>query len=94
MVLPQGLANVLIKLKMSTVDYVPAIYNVPVAVLRWTVPGKMFDLVGDYSFLRTAASSVTIFTVILAIYLIIKALSLPEINRFKTSRIWFKSIIE
>lgn len=64
-------------LRYSSIDYIPAVYTVPEKVLKMAVDGKIYDLMGDYSFLRTAASSITILIVILLVFLILKALSLP-----------------
>jgi hypothetical protein len=90
MIVPPSLNNALEALQYSTINYFPAIYEVPEAVLKFTVPGKMYDLLGDFSFLRTAASSVTLFFLLICTYLILKALSLPEINRFKQIRLRVK----
>lgn len=77
MTLPPELTKILVSLRISTIDFIPAIYTIPEKVLKMTVDGKIYDLIGDYSFLRTAASSITIFIVILLVFLILKALSLP-----------------
>lgn len=94
MVIPPALNNVLMNLKYSTVSYIPALYPVPDAVLKFNVPNKLYDVIGDYSFLRTAASSLTLFVVLILIYLVIKALSLPEINRSKDFRLQMKNLID
>jgi hypothetical protein len=77
MALPPELSKVLMALRYSTVDYIPSIYTLQEAVLKFTVPGKVYDAIGDYSFLRTAASSVTVLIVMILVFLILKALSLP-----------------
>jgi hypothetical protein len=77
MILPPALTKVLMKLQYSTLNYIPAIYPVPEAVLRVSVSGKLFDLIGDYSFLRNAGASITLFFILLILYLILKVLSIP-----------------
>ena len=94
MVIPPALNNVLMSLKHSSLTYIPAIYPIPSAVLKFNVPSKLYDVIGDYSFLRTAASSITLFVVLILIYLIIKALSLPEINKSKDFRLKMKHLID
>lgn len=74
--MPPALTKTLMNLQYSTVNYLPAIYPVPEAVLKLTLTGKIFDLIGDYSFLRTAASSITLFFISIIIYLILKAMTL------------------
>lgn len=88
--LPPEFTKVLTNLRYSTLDYVPSIYPQPEVVLKWTVSGKVYDLLGDYSFLRNAGASITILFVVLIIFLVLKALSLPEINKSKTVRLWIK----
>jgi hypothetical protein len=63
-------------------------------VLKFTVSGKIYDLLGDFSFLRNAAASVTVLAVMLLVFLTLKVLSLPEINKFKRIRLWIKAFID
>ena len=63
-------------------------------MLRDTVPGKIFDVCGDYSFLRNAGFAFTPLVVILFLWLLVKLLSIPEINRFKNFRIWCVKTLE
>jgi hypothetical protein len=58
-------------------------YSVPTALLRVTVSGKEYDAIGDLSFLRNGGFALTIIVVILTIWILLKLLSVPEINRFK-----------
>ena len=92
--LPPEITKLFIELRYSTVDYIPSIYPIEEAVLKTAVTGKVYDLLGDYSFLRTAASSMTVIIVMVLVFLILKALSLPEINRSKTARLWVKNFID
>ena len=92
--LPPEFTKVLMSLRYSTVDYLPSIYPVPEAVLKLNVSGKVYDLLGDYSFLRNASSSITILVVLILIFLVLKALSLPEINKIKSVRLWVKNFID
>jgi len=94
MALPPELTKILIGLKYSTLDYIPSLYTAPEVSLRSNVPGKLYDLVGDFSFLRNAASTITLTVIIVTIFLILKLLSLPEINRFKNSRVWIRELID
>ena len=92
--LPPQITKLLMELKYSPVDYIPSIYPIQASVLKTAVSGKVYDLLGDYSFLRTAASSITVIVVMILVFFILKALSLPEINKFKTSRLWVKNFID
>jgi hypothetical protein len=94
MTLPPELTTIFTQLRYSTVDYVPSLYPIQEAVLKITVTGKVYDAIGDYAFLRTASSSITVLVVMILVFLILKALSLPEINRFKTARLWVKNLID
>jgi hypothetical protein len=58
------------------------------------VPGKIYDLIGDFSFLRNAASTITLVVIIVGSFLVLKLLSLPEINKFKKSRVWIRELID
>jgi hypothetical protein len=58
-------------------------YSVPKAVLRGTVSGKEYDAIGDLSFLRNGGFALTVIVVMLIIWILLKILSVPEINRFK-----------
>lgn len=94
MTLPPELSKVLIALRWSTLNYLPTVYEVPDAVLRDNVPGKIFDVCGDYSFLRNAGFAFTPLIIILVMWLLIKLLSIPEINRFKNFRLWCFNTLE
>jgi hypothetical protein len=83
MVLPPKFLSVMQAIRYSTLSYLPNIYSVPDAVLRETVPGKIFDMLGDYSFLRNAGFALTPFAVILLAWSILKVLSIPEVNKNK-----------
>ena len=54
MILPPQLSKSLLSLRYSILYYLPCIYTVPDAVLRDTFTGKVYDGIGDLSFLRTA----------------------------------------
>ena len=90
MTLPPQFNKILFNLRYSTIDYIPSIYALPEAVLKMTVDGKVYDLIGDYSFLRTAAASMTLLVVVLLVFLVLKLLSLPEVNKSKSLRLWAK----
>ena len=90
MTLPPQLSKVLLALKWSTLNYLPNIYPVPAVVLRNTVTGKVYDAVGDLSFLRTAGFMFTPLAVILVFWIVLKILSVPEINTRKNVRMWCK----
>ena len=94
MTLPPELSKVLIALQWSTLNYLPTLYSVPDKVLRDTVPGKLYDVIGDYSFLRTGGFALTPLVVIIVLWLLIKLLSVPEINRWKVFRIWCKHMLD
>ena len=59
MTLPPQLSKVLLAFKFSTLNYLPTMYSVPSAVLRDTVTGKVYDAIGDLSFLRNAGFAFT-----------------------------------
>ena len=63
-------------------------YEVPKAVLRNTVPGKIYDVCGDFSFLRNAGFAFTPLVLIIIVWLLLKLVTVPEINRFKKFRGW------
>ena len=90
MILPPELSKVLVGLRWSTLDYLPELYPVPEVVYRETTPGKIFDVLGDFSFLRNAGFALTPLAVIVLAWIILKILSVPEVNRFKNARIWCK----
>ena len=94
MTLPPELSKVLIAFRYSTLYYLPTMYDVPTAVLKDTVPGKVYDVIGDYSFLRTAGFAFTPLAVIIFVWIIMKILTVPEINRFKNFRIWCTDTLE
>lgn len=77
MTLPPELTTIFTELRYGTVDYVPSLYPIQEAVLKTTVTGKVYDAIGDYAFLRTASSSITVLVVMILVFLILKALSLP-----------------
>ncbi len=58
------------------------------------MPGKIYDLIGDFSFLRNAASTITLVVIIVGSFLVLKLLSLPEVNKFKKSRVWIRELID
>lgn len=92
--LPPQLTKVLMELRYSTLDYIPSVYPIPEAVLKFGVVGKVYDLLGDYAFLRNAASSVTVIVLLVLVFLVLKTLSLPEVNRSKAVRLWVKAVID
>lgn len=94
MILPPQLSKVLLAFRFSTLSYLPTMYPIPTAVLRQTVTGKLFDAIGDYSFLRNAGFALTPLAVIVGLWIVVKLLSIPEINRFKDFRIWCKNQLD
>jgi hypothetical protein len=62
--------------------------------LRVTVSGKIYDAIGDYSFLRNSGFVLTPLAVILFMWILIKILSIPEINKFKGIRMWCKDQLD
>lgn len=68
----------------------PNLYPIPEAILRSNVPGKIYDAVGDYSFLRNDGFALTLLLVVLLIWLLFKIMSVPEVNTNKNLRMWFK----
>lgn len=90
MILPPQLSKVLLAFRYSTLYYLPTIYPVPDVVLKETVTGKIFDAVGDYAFLRNGGFALTPLAIILVIWIILKILSVPEINTRKNIRMWCK----
>ena len=93
-ILPPELSIVLSGLRWSTLDYLPEMYSIPDPVLKEKVPGKIYDVLGDYSFMRTAGFVLTPLAIVVLVWIILKLLSVPEINRFKSSRIWCKELLE
>ena len=83
MTLPPLLSKSLLSLRYSTLSYLPTMYSVPNAVLRDSFTGKVFDAIGDLSFLRNAGFAFTPLAVIILIWIVLKILSVPEINRKK-----------
>lgn len=83
MILPPQLSKSLLSLRYSILYYLPCIYTVPDAVLRDTFTGKVYDGIGDLSFLRTAGFALTPLVVIMSVWIILKILSISEINRKK-----------
>lgn len=57
--------------------YLPKMYNVDPPVLHPDVPDTVFNMVGDYNFLRNAGFAFTPLACIIFIWLIIKLLSVP-----------------
>lgn len=94
MILPPELSKVLLAFRFSTLSYLPEMYSIPTAVLKNTVSGKLFDAIGDYSFLRNAGFALTPLAVIIFLWILLKILSTPEINRFKEFRIWCKNQLD
>ena len=90
MILPPQLSNVLAGLQFSTLHYLPTLYPIPEAVLKETVPGKIYDVCGDFSFLRTGGFVLTPLLALFLLTVILKILTVPEINRFKRFRVWCK----
>jgi Ca2+/Na+ antiporter len=64
------------------------------AVLHPDVPDTVYNMVGDYNFLRNAGFAFTPLAIILGIWGILKLLSVPEINRFKKARVWCRDAME
>ena len=90
MALPPHLFKVFSGLRYSTIYYLPRMYSVQDAVLKPTVPDTVYNMIGDYNFLRNAGFAFTPLVCILFVWILVKLLSVPEINRFKTARIWFR----
>lgn len=88
MALPPHLFKVFAAIRYSTMFYLPRMYSVSTAVLNPQVPDTVYNMVGDYNFLRNAGFAFTPLVVILLVWLVVKLLSVPEINRFKSARIW------
>ena len=90
MALPPHLFKVFSGLRYSTIYYLPRMYSVSDAVLKPAVPDTVYNMIGDYNFLRNAGFAFTPLVCILFVWLLVKLLSVPEINRFKTARMWFR----
>lgn len=88
MILPPELSQSLAALQYSTLNYLPTMYPIPEAVLKDNVPGKIYDISGDYSFMRTGGFVLTPLAALLLLTVIMKILTIPEINRFKNFRVW------
>jgi len=69
------------------------LFSVSKAVLRPKVPDTIYNAVGDYSFLRNAGFAMTPLLVVLSIWALLKILSIPELNRFKTLRLWCREYL-
>jgi len=94
MALPPELTKVFNSLRYSTIFYLPDVYTLTDPVLRPAVPSNVYNSIGDYSFLRNAGFAFTPFIVILFIWMLLKLLSVPEINRFKNFRVWCYNLLE
>ena len=93
MALPPHLFKVFDALRYSTMYYLPKMFYISQAVLRPDVPDTVFNMVGDYDFLRNTGFAFTPLVCILFLWLIVKLLSVPEINRFKSARMWFRDLL-
>lgn len=91
--LPPIFIKVFIGLRLSTLSYLPMVFSVPNPVLRPNVPSNIYNTIGDYSFLRNAGFAFTPLIIILIVWGLVKLLSVAEINRFKTSRVWFQQLL-
>ena len=94
MALPPHLFKVFEALRYSTFFYLPTMFKPDPAVLHPDVPDTVYNMVGDYNFLRNAGFAFTPLVIILGIWGIIKLLSVPEINRFKYARVWCRNTLE
>lgn len=94
MALPPQLFKVFNALRFSTFYYLPRMFNVSPAVLHPNVPDTVYNMVGDYNFLRNAGFAFTPLAIILGIWGILKLLSVPEINKFKNVRVWCRAAME
>lgn len=90
MALPPQLSNSLKALRYSTLHYIPTLYPITDAILKPTVPGKIYDVFGDFAFLRTGGFILTPLAALFILTIIMKILTIPEINRFKNVRVWCK----
>lgn len=77
MILPPQLSKVLLAFRYSTLYYLPRMFPVTDIILRENAAGKIYDSVGDYSFLRNAGFAFTPLAVIFVIWLVFKILSVP-----------------
>ena len=93
LILPPELGKVLTALRWSTLQYIPTLYSVPDPVLRENIPGPVYDTLGDFSFLRNGGFALTPLAAIVLVWMVLKVLSVPEINRFKSSRMWCKELL-
>ena len=92
--LPPEFTKVFIGIKYSTLSYLPRVFSVQDAVLRPTVPSSVYSIIGDYNFLRNAGFAFTSLLLILIVWGLLKLLSIPEINHFKTVRIYCRNLFE
>lgn len=94
MVLPPHLFKVFTGLRYSTIYYIPRMFLVPEAVLHPDVPDTIYNAIGDYNFLRNAGYVLTPLAIVLLVWGILKLLSVPEINRFKNTRVWCRELLQ
>jgi hypothetical protein len=92
--LPPELFQVFAALRYSTMYYLPTLYPMQAVVLLPEVPAIVSQAVGDYNFLRNAGFAFTPLLVVLVVWGLLKLLSVPEVNRFKTVRVWCKGLLE
>jgi hypothetical protein len=83
-------------MKLATLSWLPNIFGglVPEAIRQDYIPSKIIDLLKDYLFVRTGGYFFTIFFVVLFVFAVLKILSIPEVNRFKSVRMWCQEVIE
>jgi hypothetical protein len=92
--LPPEFTKVFMGIKFSTLNYLPRLFSVQEAVLRPSVPSSVYSIVGDYNFLRNAGFAFTPLLIILIVWGLLKLLSVPEINNFKTVRVYCQNLFE
>lgn len=91
--LPPEFIKVFSALRYSTLYYLPSMFQADNPVLRPSVPTSVYSAVGDYNFLRNAGFAFTPLAIILIVWGLLKLLSVPEINRFKDSRVWCSKML-
>lgn len=74
--LPPEFIKVFMGLKYSTLSYLPRVFDVAEPVLRPKVPSSVYNLVGDYNFLRNAGFALTPLIAILGAWALLKILTL------------------
>lgn len=93
---PLAFSSILTSFKLATVSWIPNMlqFAVPDFIRHNYVPAKIIDVLEDYLFIRSGGYFFTVFILVLLAFIILKIMSIPEINRFKNLRMWCKETLD